>query len=320
MKVTIIAALVDSLVFGGLSTGSLASASTSCDGLTVDTPGRVVVSAQCSRPGERLRWRNHEVPVPKSGEGVSSHSTNSNGLESEFEVRNEDGLIEISRRGMGSSSAEKALPMSSSSLAAAVSPSACADSANSWTGTRNNGWTYRVDASGLPSGVTSGDFLGEISTAESGLESGYNDCGKPQGGSLFSLEMSRGPDVTAEAMTSTGGCVQDNVRIVDFGPLTDAIGRACTFYTILPFADDTIYEADVRLLRSPIWFRLIPSGCVNKYEMSGVLTHEFGHAFGFGHVAEDGHGRLTMSQVSTPCSYADRSLGLGDYNMLNDHY
>lgn len=73
-------------------------------------------------------------------------------------------------------------------------------------------------------------------------------------------------------------------------------------------------------MKSGIWFQYMPGSCSNKFELSGVLTHEFGHVFGLEHVAESTHQYLTMSTGSTPCSYADRSLGLGDYNNLNAHY
>ncbi|MDA8435840.1 MAG: hypothetical protein M0Z98_07635 [Actinomycetales bacterium] len=98
------------------------------------------------------------------------------------------------------------------------------------------------------------------------------------------------------------------------------LGRACEWHTILPIADDVIYDADVRLNKSSKWYSIIPSGCSNVYEIEGVLMHEFGHVFGLGHVDEATHGNLTMSVNSTPCSYADHTWGKGDYNSLAAHY
>lgn len=123
----------------------------------------------------------------------------------------------------------------------AASPAACSDTAYTWNGVRNNGWTYRVNTSVLASGVTATAWTSEISLAESSLESGFNDCGKAQGASLFSLEMSRGSDVTAPAMTSTGGCIKDNVRIIDFGGLPSGyLGMACKWWSTNLFGDDPV--------------------------------------------------------------------------------
>lgn len=52
-----------------------------------------------------------------------------------------------------------------------------------------------------------------------------------------------------------------------------------------------------------------------------VATHEYGHAFGVGHVDEASHRNLTMSAgLNESCSNFEASLGKGDVRALNALY
>ena len=53
----------------------------------------------------------------------------------------------------------------------------------------------------------------------------------------------------------------------------------------------------------------------------GVQTHEYGHAFGMGHVSEADHGNLTMStNINGAWSNFEASLGRGDVLGLRSLY
>ena len=51
-----------------------------------------------------------------------------------------------------------------------------------------------------------------------------------------------------------------------------------------------------------------------------MATHEFGHAFGLGHVAEGLHANLTMAPYILPCQNSESRLGLGDLRGLQAEY
>ncbi len=206
-------------------------------------------------------------------------------------------------------------------VVAAASPAACSDSMLSWQGRRNNGWGYYLNLNVLPAGISSSTLQSEINLAEGVLETGGNDCGLATGSALFDIDITRLGGTTIPAAGTDGSCQKDSTDVIDAGYLpAGVVGRTCEWHTLLPFADDVIYDADVRLNKSAKWFSIIPSGCSGAYEVEGVLVHEFGHVFGLAHVDEATHGNLTMSTTATACSYADHTWGRGDYNSLSAHY
>lgn len=207
-------------------------------------------------------------------------------------------------------------------LAAAAVGRKCIDSTYSYSGKKNDGMTYRVNTGNRPSGVSLSDWTTEIALAASTWEVGTNACGYAPGSSLFTTRFTRGTDTTARAMNSSAGCVLDGANTIDFGAMPaghpERIAQACTrAYWMFGWR---IRESDVRLKQSAIWFRYIPSGCSGKYEMAGVLTHEFGHTLGFNDLMEIYQPDLTMSSNATPCSYQDRTLGRADYLGLENVY
>jgi len=282
--------------------------------------GRIHVPARCLGAEARIAVGGHDVPVPQVGTGVGSHYLSvAEADSSELVVENVDGVLAVSYDAVGAADPAAA-------VAAAASPSACSDNYSSWVGVRNNGWGYYLNTSVLPTGISGTTFQSEAQLAEGVLESGGNDCGLATGLSLFDIDITKLGGTTVPAAGTDGSCRQDSTDVIDFGYLPKSasggqtLGHTCYWYTLLPFADDVIYAADVRLNKSSKWFSTIPSGCTGAYELEGVLVHEFGHVFGLTDIPEDTHGNLTMSAASTPCSYADHSWGRGDYNSLFAHY
>jgi hypothetical protein len=130
-----------------------------------------------------------------------------------------------------------------------------------------------------------------------------------------------GAAAAASDMTSDGSlCAafgqRDGFNVVDFGELPEnVLGMSCTWSTLrLDAAPVVALESDIRLNKHDAsWFTTLTSNCANEYSVEGVMTHEFGHTFGLGHVSEEDHGAQTMStHINGPCQRSETSLGLGD--------
>jgi hypothetical protein len=103
---------------------------------------------------------------------------------------------------------------------------------------------------------------------------------------------------------------------VDFGNLaaTD-LGFVCWWTS----GKKTV-GSDMRLNSTEYTWAVNLDGCVAKYSVQDVATHEFGHTYGLNDVSETLHPALTMSVVMLPCQNAETTLGLGDVKGLEALY
>lgn len=207
----------------------------------------------------------------------------------------------------------------------------CGDPAGHWLDT---GWQrelrWQLNAATVPAYLGQlapggGDQVrAEITEAAAAVAAGRNDCGLAEG--LTIRQAYTGATDRHADITSGGGCdTRDGHSTVSFGRLkTGLLAVTCIWWEGREDDGHTV-EADILVDAAGGTFFLAPqpappADCLSSWDLQGVLTHEFGHVFGLGHVEYRRHGALTMSEALPECSTGFRSLGLGDYLTLRAHY
>jgi hypothetical protein len=190
-----------------------------------------------------------------------------------------------------------------------------------WSDSRNDYHEWYLDKASIPAyfGPLAED---DIYNGAENIDNGYNDCGLPRVIGDADDAVYRGTTLDFPQI-SNGECRIDTSgkNEVAFGATpSNVLALTCVWGYWWP-GDSIIDEADMVFSDTPNqFFYEVPVNCSNRYELQGVATHEFGHAFGLDHVDENRFPYLTMSPNATQCTYSDSSLGLGDYNGLKTHY
>jgi hypothetical protein len=178
--------------------------------------------------------------------------------------------------------------------------------------------TYRWHflARSTPPGVNAKAAAGALQRAANNITNGRNSCGFPD--RIGARQQYVGTTRAPINISNNGSCESpDGQSVVGFGPLaTGALGITCFW-----IRDGRTAEADVLLNKGGFrWAAHVGPGCLGAWSIEDVATHEFGHAFGLGHVTEQLHGALTMSPAIRPCQLGETTLGLGDIKGLRAKY
>ncbi|HZI11739.1 MAG TPA: matrixin family metalloprotease, partial [Myxococcus sp.] len=185
-----------------------------------------------------------------------------------------------------------------------------------WRGTLH----WRFNAGSTPAELTVDGAEDKLRAAASNITGGQNDCGLTD--AIAASHSYEGRTTRSVAISPTNGCVgseRDGVNVVGFGDLQGGtLGLACTWYS----GDGAALESDIRLNKvDHVWtLNSESAGCSGRFGVEAVATHEFGHAFGLGHVSEADHAALTMSTAIAPCDASAATLGLGDVRGLRAKY
>lgn len=178
---------------------------------------------------------------------------------------------------------------------------------------------YRGDGA-VPAGGTATQFADAMYAAASNITDGRSPCGTDGVDVSFNYAGATTveSDITFDALClPQGSAGDDSVNSVDMGPMSSSYaGYACVRWG----SSGNVTEADIRLNSNKPWtYTPNDSVCTtyNRFDVEGVLTHEFGHIYGLQHVGERW---ATMYSVALSCFKDQRSLGIGDLNGLRALY
>jgi len=197
----------------------------------------------------------------------------------------------------------------SAAPAAPAAPGACVDTAyrivhSAWT----TAWGWYFNINSTPGGVIKTNAELALRSAATNLTGANNNCGMSDG--VSAKHVYRGRTSRSVNISTGAGCLgSDGVSVVGFGDLPAYdIGFVCWWTW-----GGRPVSADMRLNKFDYgWVVNIGPGCVTRYSVEAVATHELGHVFGLGDLSEVLHGNLTMSLVIRPCQTSEETLGKGD--------
>lgn len=117
---------------------------------------------------------------------------------------------------------------------------------------------------------------------------------------------------TENGYSSCQSMIQIDVySTVDFGNLDNngepPVGKACWWY-YANSGRDSLALVDIRFNVHDYGWTKTPASCSGLFDLQSVAVHKFGHAYGLGHVSEDGHKYLTMSTLTQRCTSYERTL------------
>jgi hypothetical protein len=170
---------------------------------------------------------------------------------------------------------------------------------------------FRINLTKMPSRYSRKTVIRQIRVANGNMRTGRNSCGKPRLRTPASHYLGRTaarPNIKPES--AAVGCGQANAKnVVGFGNLPGGLlGWTCYWW----FGSGRMGAADIMIDTSKVLVNHLPATCSNKWDFEGIVTHEWGHAYGLGH-AGHGHPNLTMQHTARACSPYARTLGIGDW-------
>lgn len=164
-------------------------------------------------------------------------------------------------------------------------------------------WTTPVRWSSNPSGARATDAAA-LRAAANAWTGTLKTCGRTITSGAANTYL--GTTTQAPAVTANGGCGSPSgASVTGWGSL-----RSGTLATTCVWSRSGVaVEVDQRYTTSYAWSSSATcSGA--RFDLRGVATHEWGHAYGLGHTAQASG--LVMKPASSQCDLAQRTLGLGD--------
>ncbi len=277
-----------------------------------------VKPGECPAKGRRISDGPVGSAVPPPGQTVYAEVLTTSGAEELIVRRLPDGTIRLDHVG------EEPDESAGKDLGRAVDREGCHSDAYTnydWKVTEKA--TYEFKASTTPRDLGRGEARNAITRAARNVFDTRNAC---RMGDRVPVALEYGGRTGAPAQLGDGLCGEDDGRsVVAFGDLrSGVVAAACTITGDRPnYPYDEVLSADIKINRGDYRWTTDPNSrsCSRAYDVEAVMTHEWGHVFGLGHVSESGSRNLTMSPaINGPCQAAERSLGRGDVLGLDGKY
>jgi hypothetical protein len=321
--------------------GQQESVSSACpDVVTVNDIAVGLNVEECDVVGQQVTIAGMGVQVPDKGEGIQAFALSTSGeggafrletaadgsvtgtLEVEPEIRDQI-LLQVGSptlsRGTGSTgnltitSPQHDATPPPQAMKAAAAFDRCELLAHAMTGGH---WTtdpqYRVNVTeGLPANISGLQFSSAVQAASYTWVHNQNSCGDTRKPSALNFVVGSQTTSNSNVNGAQNTCATDDgLSVVDFGNLSGStIGFACWWM----YSGGAISSVDIRIDNSgSSWTTTTASCSGTRWDLQGVLTHEFGHLIGLAHVAERGPGDLVMSTNTDSCDFSSRLLGHGD--------
>lgn len=278
--------------------------------------GTTVLPKRCTDAGDVVvsgaSDTDISVPVPAAGEWIMSEALADNGTATSVRATTaKDGTVTV----------VVAPPSSGDAGDRTNAPSECADTMYTfldfdgeldhakWYGTLN--WRFKINTS--PNGLDQDDVIKFLKQSATNIATGRNNCGIAD---QITAAAAYAGTTNAALNVGAGGCTQadDQLEVVGFTDLgsNNLLGRTCVRGAVHD-GYDQITTADIGLDNTGRSWYLPGTSCTGDWNVEGVATHEFGHAFGLGDLSESAHGNLTMSGANNgTCQGSEMTLGRGD--------
>lgn len=125
-----------------------------------------------------------------------------------------------------------------------------------------------------------------------------------------------------QVVSGTSTCAaRDNISTIEGGNLDTSGAGNYVALNCFWFTGNALIESDIRINTNDLQFTYdVSSGCSNKYDVPGVVTHEFGHTLGMPDLQTTNMTYQTMYKNSFTCRAFARSLARQDLRMLRETY